>query len=77
MFTRFWFWLLQFSLRRRARSWKACANRVEIHSRFGATEVTVTFRDTTQPDGYSREELVEMLALVRHHERLQGWKVPE
>jgi len=39
--------------------------------------VTVTYRDTRQEDGYSREELLAMLETVRRHEALQGWKVPE
>jgi hypothetical protein len=34
-------------------------------------------RDTSQPDGYSREELVKMLQIIREQEKIMGWKVPE
>ena len=55
----------------------ACANRHVLVNRFGPIEVTTTFRDTRKPDGYSREELVEMLQLIRRHEALQKWRAPE
>jgi hypothetical protein len=40
-------------------------------------EVTVTVRDTREPDSYEPEELSEMLKTVREHERRRGWRVPE
>lgn len=54
-----------------------CANRVWHVVRRGPIEVTLTFRDTRQPDGYERTELLEMLRTVREHEAVQGWRVPE
>lgn len=54
-----------------------CANRVWHTVRRGPIEATLTFRDTRQEDGYSREELVAMLETVRRHEALQGWHVPD
>ncbi len=35
--------------------------------------VRSTFRRLSEPDGYERTELVEMLCLVRKHQRQQGW----
>lgn len=56
----------------------SCANRRTWKARLGtAAEVTVTVRHLGGPDGYSREELVEMLWLVRKHEAVMDWKVPE
>lgn len=55
----------------------SCANRVWHVVQRGPIEATLTFRDTRQEDGYSREELVVMLRTVRVHEAKQGWKVPE
>lgn len=55
----------------------SCANRKVITSHCGVYEVTLTFRDMSAPDGYSREELVHMLDTVREHEVRQGWRVPE
>jgi hypothetical protein len=55
----------------------ACANRKWYRGMAGPIEVTVTYRDTRQPNGYSREELLGMLENVRRHEAIQGWKVPE
>jgi hypothetical protein len=54
-----------------------CANRRWVRGMADRTEVTVTYRDTTQPDGYSREELVGMLKTIRKHEREMDWKVPD
>lgn len=58
-------------------SFGSCANRKWQIRRFGPIEATLTMRDTSKPDAYSREELLEMLATVRKHEAIQGWKVPE
>ena len=66
-------WLARFG----RRSTHVCANRWESVSRCGPFEVTVSVKDTTKPDGYSREELLAMLHTVRKHETLQGWRVPE
>jgi hypothetical protein len=55
----------------------ACANRFWRRLVHDDTEITLTFRRLYQPDGYSREELLEMLRTVREHEAIQGWKVPE
>jgi hypothetical protein len=54
-----------------------CANRAWHVVKRGPIEATLIFRDTRQPDDYSREELVAMLETVRRHEKLQGWRVPE
>jgi hypothetical protein len=66
-------WLAKFG----RRSTLVCANRWESVSRCGPFEVTVTVRDTTKPDGYSREELLMMPETVREHEAEQGRQVPE
>jgi hypothetical protein len=55
----------------------ACANRWGRRVMFGLHEVTLTVRDPTQDDGYSREELMRFLKIVRESEQEQGWKVPE
>lgn len=55
----------------------ACANRRWRRGMAGPIEITVTYRDTRQPDGHSREELVEMLATIRKCEAEMGWRVPE
>lgn len=54
-----------------------CANRRTRTWLLGEHELTFTWRDTRQPDGYSREELYRMLKLVRDHEHLQEWRCPE
>ena len=79
---RFWLRALDFvlyglRLSTKSSSVAACANRHTTTCRAGSVEVTVMVRDTSRPDGYSREELVEMLRLVREQELLQGWRVPE
>ena len=55
----------------------ACANRRWRRFMAGPIEVTILYRDTRLDDGYSREELLEMLQTVRKHEARLGWKVPE
>lgn len=54
-----------------------CGNRMWEVRQFGGLELTVTLRNTLEPDGYSREELVEMLERVRRHETRMGWRAPE
>lgn len=54
-----------------------CANRHMTVFMVGTSEVTVVVRDTTKPDGYSREELVTMLETIRREETIQQWTVPE
>jgi hypothetical protein len=54
-----------------------CANRWTTVFDHGPVQVTVVLRDTREPDGRSREELVEMLAEIRRSERETGWRVPE
>jgi hypothetical protein len=73
-----WYKLLRFALRRAGpTSTFSCANRYETTHAFGPLEVRVVTRDTREPDGYCREELLQMLRLVRSEEARQGWKVPE
>lgn len=56
----------------RFQQWTICANRFESTSLSSSGhEIKVTFRRTWEPDGYSREELYEMLCLVRKHQRIQ------
>lgn len=55
----------------------ACANRRSRRTTCGPYEIELNVRDTSQPDGYSREELLTMLQEVRKHEAIQGWRVPE
>lgn len=79
---RFWLRALDFvvyglRLATRSSSVAFCANRRTTTCRAGTLEVTVVARDTRRPDGYSREELVEMLRTVRKQEALQDWRVPE
>jgi hypothetical protein len=74
----FWYRVIVFALRRAGRCSRGmCANRYTWVCLFGPLEMTVVVRDTRAADGYSREELVEMLATVREYERLQGWHVLE
>lgn len=54
-----------------------CANRQVRTVMLGSTEVTVTLRDTKEPDAYSREEIYRMFQTVRENEQRMGWKVPE
>lgn len=58
---------------RRWAEWKVCANRFEIKGYSKTWEVVCRFRDTTQPDGYERTELLEMLRTVRQFQRQQNW----
>lgn len=54
-----------------------CANRWWATSVADDLQYTMVCRDTSQPDGYSREELVKMLQIIREQEKIMGWKVPE
>ena len=53
------------------------ANRYTRTLVFDKLEVAITLKDTSQPNGYCREELYEMLWTIRDEERKQNWKVPE
>lgn len=53
--------------------WKKCANRLEATALSpSGHEIKVIFRRTWEKDGYSREELLEMLTCVRKHQRQQN-----
>ena len=69
--------LLIWLLGKRWASTGTCANRKWWKRMVGPFEVTITMRHICALDGYSREELFEMLGTVRKHEALQGWCVPE
>lgn len=75
--TRLWYRALMWLLRRGQYGWARCANRYEITHHCGPLVVVTTIQDTREEDGYSREELYRMLRLIRQHEELQEWKVPE
>lgn len=55
----------------------SCANRRWRRFMAGPIEATISYRDTRMADGYSREELFEMLETVRREETAQGWRVPD
>ena len=57
--------------------WGSCANRHYQKFTVGNLKIDLTITNLKEKDGYSREELYEMLALVRKEEKKQGWKVPE
>jgi len=38
---------------------------------------TVKFKQTNIPETYTREELIEMLYIIRKQEKIMNWKVPE
>ncbi|KKK79528.1 hypothetical protein LCGC14_2832570 [marine sediment metagenome] len=40
-------------------------------------EITVIYRDKSESNLYSREELILMLKTIRENEAAQNWKVPE
>ena len=70
-------WWMIFKLWPRRTGWGTCANRTEMTTMVDGVEHKLVLRDTRQPDGYERTELLQMLRTVRRHEHLQGWKVPE
>lgn len=53
-------------------STSSCANRWTRRAQCGAYEVELRIRDTSKPDGYSREEIVEMKRELREHAIRQG-----
>lgn len=55
----------------------AVANRIIQKGVVDDTEITIIHRTTTMEDGYSREELLRMLQLIREHEEKMRWTVPE
>jgi hypothetical protein len=75
----FWFRVLMLSANRcaRTRVHSRSANRYITVALLDYLEVTLTVRDTREPDAYAPDELIEMLKKVREHERRQGWRVPE
>jgi hypothetical protein len=74
----FWYRVIVFATRGSVpRLFGACANRILYTCWFGPLEMSIVIRNTREPDGYSREELVAMLDLVRKYEKKQGWTVPE
>lgn len=72
---RFAIWLLRHV---QPRSYLISANRIERMWTWTDSpwEYRLTARNTSQADGYSREELVAMQNTVWKHEDLQNWKVP-
>lgn len=79
---RLWVRVILFAARRLSRharrgSVGIVANRWERSLQLGDLDMTLVVRDAGQADGYSREELVAMLATIREQEKLLGWKVPE
>ena len=54
-----------------------CANRKRWTYRTPNLEISLNVRALKEPDGWSREELLEMLRLIRREEKKQDWKVPE
>lgn len=72
---KFWWYLLRKFTANRSTS--ICGNRHVKVSMLGCMEITITFRDTRDPDGYSREDLLEMLRLIRKHEMIQNWRTPD
>lgn len=74
---RLWLLLWLWPTRPVSGRWWMCAYRRSRRVMCGTDEVTLTMRDTSRSDGYSREELLEMLTEVRKHETLSGWRVPE
>jgi hypothetical protein len=78
----FWFKALLFTFRRLqkcvgAATWHTCANRCTVTCNVRGLVLALQVKNTRGRDGYSREELIEMLQLIRKHERQLGWKVPE
>ena len=75
---RFWKWLFFIVCRKidcSQRSW--CSARYIQKFSSNHYEVTITFLDKSKENHYSREELVEIMNLVRTEEKYQNWKVPE
>lgn len=56
---------------------KMAGNRVEWVCDDGRNEYRVVRRDRSEPDGYERTEVYELLLAVRACERVQKWKCPE
>lgn len=76
-------WVKLFLIFARRLPWgsrKSIGARSVLELSFQKTQVTLVVWDLTNPNwstSYSREELVNMLALVRHCERQMRWGVPE
>ncbi len=56
---------------------KTCSARREITLVHGKWEVKVIFRNLKMANHYAKEELIEMLSLVRQEEFYAGWRIPE
>lgn len=54
-----------------------CSGRTTRKYNSTGFEITVIYRDKSEPRLYSREELVLMLKTIRENEVAQNWKVPE
>lgn len=73
-----WYWLFAYLLRRGpVRTEGFVGNRHTWKGTTGPVEIEVVIRDTRQPDGYSREELYQLLKLIRREEKRSEWKVPD
>ncbi len=77
------FWVKMFWAAVRRLPWKtrkAVGARTIAELSTTNTQITLIVWDMTNPKYnvlYSREELINMLAVVRNCEREMGWKVPE
>lgn len=60
-----------------AKGWCSVGNRTIYLGIKNTKEVTITVRDMSKPDAYSREELLKMLRTIREHEEIMQWSVPE
>jgi hypothetical protein len=75
---RFWKWLFTLVVARiRWNHISVCSGRCTRIHQSERWDVLVQIKDKSQPDWYSREELVGMLDAVRREEKRTGWKVPE
>jgi len=55
----------------------SCGNKFEQNFTVGNIYVKVIRGHKDEDIIYSREELLEMLTIIRKEEKRQGWKVPE
>jgi hypothetical protein len=73
-------WLLSFIIPKTKFAYThICANRYEgrINNKKKNIEIQIIIKDLNEPDGYSREELVEMFLIIKREEQQTGWKIPE
>lgn len=78
-FRRWLFWkFVRWYFVRQGRSVKIVANRLEYEATTpDGFDARLILRNPAEPDGYSREEVYEMLARVRESEIRMKWKCPE